>query len=126
MIQDRATPTSSGDLSACLDRIQRTVAFRSALMASSSTPLPYAGPLLDAVGLFERLGIPYALVGGVAAMYYGRARFTEDLDFVAATGHMNVLAASPDVMREFHFDPACTWKLYHDSGLEIDIWKDEH
>ena len=29
------------------------------------------------------------------------------------------------VMREFRFDPNCTWKLYHESGVEIDIWKDD-
>jgi hypothetical protein len=126
MIPEPATPTSRGDLGACLDRIQHCLAFRSALMASSSSALPYAGPLLDAVALFERLSIPYALVDGVAAMYYGRARFTEDLDFVAATGHMDLLAANPQVMSELHFDPTCTWKLYHETGLEIDIWKDQH
>lgn len=92
----------------------------------SNAPVPYAQPLLDAVELFERLQIGYALVGGVAAMYYGRARFTEDVDFVAASGHQEVLAGNPDAMRATHFDPSCTWKLYHDSGVEIDIWKDEH
>jgi hypothetical protein len=30
--------------------------------------VPYAQPLLDAVGLFEELGIGYAPVGGIAAM----------------------------------------------------------
>ena len=28
-------------------------------------------------------------------------------------------------MRAHGFDPSCTWKLYHESGIEIDIWKDE-
>lgn len=88
--------------------------------------VPYAGPLLDVVGLFNELGIGYALVGGVAAMYYGRTRFTEDVDFVAAGGHEDVLRSNPDAMRRHHFDPGCTWKLYHDSGVDIDIWKDEH
>ena len=35
-------------------------------------------PLQDAVALFEELGIAYAVVGGIAAMVYGRARWTED------------------------------------------------
>src|SRR5205814_6251734 len=83
-------------------------------------------PLLHAVDVFELLRIGYALVGGVAAMYYGRALFTEDVDFVAASRHQETLAEQPDVMRATHFDPSCTWKLYHDSGVEIDIWKDEH
>ena len=87
---------------------------------------PLLQPLLDAVQLFTALQIPYALIGGIAAMLYGRARFTDDVDFVAAAGHQELLAAHPDVMRKFHFDPSSTWKLYHDSGVEIDIWKDEH
>ncbi len=87
--------------------------------------LPYAAPLLDAVALFERLGISYALVGGIAAMFYGRPRFTEDVDFVAMSGHREILDKNPESMREHHFDPSCSWKLYHDSGIEIDIWKDD-
>ena len=93
---------------------------------SNPGDVPYAQPLIDAVSLFEELKIGYALAGGVAAMYYGRARFTEDLDFVAAAGHMDQLAANPEVMRRHHFDSASTWKLYHESGVEVDIWKDEH
>ena len=51
-----------------------------------------AAPLLDAVEMFTQLKIPYALIGGLAAMVYGRARFTEDIDFVAASAHEAVLA----------------------------------
>lgn len=94
-------------------------------MGDDNASVPYVQPLLDAIGLFEALGIGYALIGGVAAMYYGRARFTEDLDFVAATGHRDVLEKNPDAMRRFHFDPARSWKLYHESGVEIDLWKDQ-
>ncbi len=81
--------------------------------------------MLDAVELFDALKIPYALIGGIAAMVYGRSRFTEDVDFVAAASHQEILAANHDIMRKHHFDPIATWKLYHDSGIEIDIWKDE-
>src|SRR5688500_15792472 len=124
----RAKFDSTGDLAACLDRISRGQQTRRALTMASEEggagPVPYAQPLLDAVSLFDRLGIRYALIGGVAAMYFGRARFTEDVDFVAATGHRELLEQNPQVMREFRFDPSCPWKLYHDSGVEIDIWKD--
>jgi hypothetical protein len=88
--------------------------------------VPHVQPLLDAIGLLEKLGIGYALVGGLAAMYYGRPRFTEDVDLVAASGHAGQLAAHPDLMRQYHFDPTCTYKLYHESGVDIDLWKDEH
>jgi predicted nucleotidyltransferase len=96
------------------------------MTGSAGDSVPYVQGLLDAIGLFEELGIRYALVGGVAAMYYGRARFTEDLDFVAMAGHRDLLDQHGEAMRRHHFDPTCTWKLYHDSGVEIDLWKDEH
>ncbi len=119
--------SSAGNLGACLSRMEWGRAFRASLMNENlNGEIPYATPLLDAVRLFEKLEIGYALAGGVAAMFYGRARFTEDVDFVAASGHMEVLARNSEAMRETHFDPSCTWKLYHVSGVEIDIWKDEH
>ena len=58
-------------------------------------------------------------------MAYGRARFTEDVDFVASATYEKLLTANPKIMQSFHFDPASTRNLYHDSGIEIDIWKDE-
>ena len=119
--------SSIGNLGMCLHRMSRGAAFRKALvMNSSPEPVPYLQPLLDAVDLFEALNLGYALIGGVASMYYGRARFTEDLDFVAVSGHMDVLVKHPETMKQFHFDPRSTWKLYHESGVEADVWKDEH
>ena len=113
-------------LGGVLQRINRGVAFRSAVMKQGKAePADHAQPLLDAVSLFEELTIAYALVGGIAAMCYSRARFTEDLDFVAASGHGDVLARNTDAMHKHHFDPSCTWKLYHESGVEVDLWKDE-
>ena len=97
-----------------------------------SEPLPVPGgdalleALLDAAQLFSELGIPYALAGGIAVMLYGRARPTEDVDFVLATGHEAILKVHGQAMQAHHFDPACTYKLYHSSRVEIDIWKDQH
>ncbi len=82
-------------------------------------------PMVDAMELFTRLNISYALIGGIAAMVYGRSRFTEDVDFVAASNHQNILSANPDAMSACRFDPSCTWKLYHTSGITLDIWKDQ-
>lgn len=114
----------------CLDQIHRSVSFRNASMDSRDPaqhlPAHLAQPLRDAIALFSELRIPYALAGGIAAMVYGRARFTEDLDFVASADHEQILAGHPDIMRTHHFDPACTWKLYHDSLVDIDIWKDDY
>lgn len=85
-----------------------------------------AAALQDAVGLFRELNIGYALIGGLAAMVHGRSRYTEDVDFVAEPGHEDVLASYPTAMKRHGFDPACTWKLYHQSGIGIDLWKDDH
>jgi hypothetical protein len=118
--------SSTGDLAACLRRMSYGNAMRRALMNQpAGDAVPYAQPLLDAVALFEELGIAYALVGGVASMYYGRARFTEDLDFVASSEHADVLDRNGEAMRRHRLDPGSTWKLYHQSGVEIDLWKDE-
>ncbi len=38
--------------------------------------------LKDVVDRFEKTGIDYFLVGSLAAMYYGRPRFTNDVDLV--------------------------------------------
>ncbi len=39
--------------------------------------------LKDVVQRFDEAGIDYILVGSLAAMYYGRPRFTRDVDLVA-------------------------------------------
>jgi hypothetical protein len=38
--------------------------------------------LQDVVNRFDRVGIEYFLVGSLASMYYGRPRFTNDIDLV--------------------------------------------
>lgn len=113
------------DLDNCLEAVASGAAVRRALLMDDATPNPdLAKSLLDAVALFEAIGIGYALVGGLAAMVYGRARFTDDADFVATGDHPQRLAENPDEMRRHGFDPGCTWKLYHESGCQIDLWKD--
>src|SRR5689334_19845667 len=115
----RAPPRDpTGSLDASLDRIAYGVALRNELMNSPDQPfVPYAQPLLDAVDLFEQLGIGYALVGGIASMYYGRRRFTEDVDFVAVAGHGDVLQQHSEAMSRLHFEPSCTYKRCHESAL---------
>jgi len=123
----RPNEALTGDLAACVERSNRGRRLQhELLMTESGGELDLAGPLKDAVGLFNAVAIDYALIGGFAAMYYGRPRFTEDVDFIARSGHEAVLGSQPDQMKQFGFDPSCTWKLYHRSGAEIDIWKDEY
>lgn len=114
-----------------LDSAMRRVArgremTRALLMDQPSPPSDLTQPLLDAVALFESLGIAYALAGGVASMVYGRARYTEDVDFVAQADHEAILQANAEAMKRHGFDPGSTWKLYHRSGAQIDLWKDAH
>lgn len=94
-------------------------------MGAHPSPTALNEALLDAVTLFERLGIRYALVGGIAAMYYGRARFTDDLDFVPDGRFRELLGRRADAMRSCRFDPTCTFKLYHENGIEVDLLHDE-
>lgn len=109
-----------------ISQIRRSVTFKRQLMEGDAADLDLTQPMFDAIGLFEELGIRYALIGGLASMIYGTPRHTLDVDFVAPADHERLLAARPDVMRRHRFDPTCTWKLYHDSGVDIDIWKDAH
>ena len=110
-----------------LNRMDYGRALRAELLMNGNTSVqvPYAQPLIDAIELFDELKIKYALIGGIAALYYGQPRFTEDVDFVAMTGHGDVLAVNPDAMHRHHFDPTCSHKLYHQSGVNVDLWKDE-
>jgi hypothetical protein len=96
-------------------------------MAEDQTPASaLAEALHDAVSLFRELKIGYALIGGLAAMVHGRSRYTEDVDFVAEPNHAEILANHPEAMQRHGFDPGCTWKLYHRSGIAVDLWKDEY
>jgi hypothetical protein len=111
-----------------LARMDYGRAVKEAIFLGQNDPsrVSYARPLLDAVSLFEELGIGYALIGGIAAMYYGRARFTEDVDFVAAENHEEILAAHLPEIEKHRFDLTFEPKLHHQSGVQVDLWKDEY
>ena len=118
------TPRS---LEECLGQIDRSRAIKNALLnPPGNLPDLFAIPLRDALALFSRLNIDYALVGGTAAMFYGYHCATVDINFILSANHQNVFAANPAAMHAHHFDRSSTWKLYHDSGIEIDLWKDDH
>jgi len=121
-------PAGGNQLGPVLDRMDYGRALKSELLMNGKPEpwVPYAQPLLDAVALFEELKIGYALIDGIAAMYYGRARFTEEVDFVAVAGHIDVFACHRAEMEKHHFAPECVHKLYHKSGIQVDLWKDEH
>ncbi len=85
-----------------------------------------------AVGVFERLRIPYLVTGSVASMAYGEPRLTNDIDIVAEIRPEHIerlLAAFPppdyyldeEMMREALV--ACgQFNIIHPiSGLKIDV-----
>ena len=47
--------------------------------------------LKDVVARLDRANIPYFLVGSLASMYYGRPRFTRDIDLVLKLHPKHVL-----------------------------------
>jgi hypothetical protein len=109
---------SSGrnQLGAILDRMDYGRALKGELLMNGKPDswVPYAQPLLDAVALFAELNIGYALIGAIAAMYYGRSRFTEDVDFVVSgigVPPMETIGETPILLN---------------SGFQIDLWNDEH
>jgi hypothetical protein len=53
--------------------------------------------LQKAVGVFERLGIPYLVTGSVAAMAFGEPRLTNDIDIVAGIEEKHI----KDFLTEF-------------------------
>ena len=114
------------DLEACLAAARQGVRTTRKLLMQEHKADDLSRVLLDAVGLFDELGIRYALVGGLAAMVYGRGRFTQDVDLIAEPSYEQTLTEHAGAMTRWRFDASCTWKLYHESGLAVDLRKDEH
>jgi hypothetical protein len=119
-------------LNDCLSQIKRQcdlqAQFRGPYWFEDAKLVPtgaLAEPLDDVIALFLALAVSYALVGGLAAMVYGRARFTEDIDLVTTDDGRRILAVNPEVLRRHHLDVSAEFDLIHDSGERIDIWKDE-
>lgn len=72
------------------------------------TPDELNVPFQDFVGVFERLNIPYALIGGLAVGVHGIPRPTHDLDFTIAVDRSRlseffqaVIELGYDVPQEF-------------------------
>jgi hypothetical protein len=81
---------------------------------------------------FERLGVPYRIVGSMASMAYGEARFTNDIDilvdlreeqvqaieleFRAPDFYVSIPAAREAILRRHQFNI-----IHLPSGLKIDL-----
>jgi hypothetical protein len=51
------------------------------------------------IGLFNKLGIRYAIVGGIALAFYGKPRFTRDIDILLHQDDMHLLQMAMDRLR---------------------------
>ena len=83
--------------------------------------------LLWAVASLERLGVPYQLVGGAAAVLYGVDRPVHDVDFYVPPTHLVTIAAAhprrvlrpPSHHRDDHWD--LTFLALEHAGIRLEI-----
>jgi hypothetical protein len=85
-----------------------------------------------AADFFERLGVSYRIVGSMASMAYGEARFTNDIDILADLQEEQVEAVSQEFpFPDYYVSPAAVREAIRDrrqfniihvpSGLKLDI-----
>jgi hypothetical protein len=88
--------------------------------------------LVRVAEVLERLHVPYLVTGSIATIYYGEARFTNDIDVVADLGLRQVEAfVSAFPAPEFYLDDATVrtaiaqrgqFNIIHpESGLKVDV-----
>lgn len=92
------------------------------------------GPITLAVSFgqtLDRLEIPYALGGSVAATFFGEPRTTIDVDFAVRLTQASLERVLAAVGAEFYVpiewarsavDALSSFNLIHDSGLKIDVF----
>jgi hypothetical protein len=89
--------------------------------------------LKDVVAKFEKLGLDYFLVGSLAAMYYSRPRFTNDIDLVVQIPSIKIREFETHFPIEEYYCPPFevlsdevirkgSFNLIHQlSGIKIDL-----
>ena len=80
----------------------------------------------------EQAGIPYMIVGSVAASFHGFSRATHDLDVVASLTPESVHKLADALGEEFYFDEQAALKaaaqhdvanaIHMESGIKVDFW----
>lgn len=66
--------------------------------------------VLRFIGFFERLAIPYMLVGSYSSNYYGRPRSTRDADFVVVLPEDKYAALCLALGPDFRLDPQMSFE----------------
>jgi hypothetical protein len=89
--------------------------------------------LKELIGLFEKKNIEYFLVGSLASMYYGRPRFTNDIDLVVEIKSDQIQDFFLLFQQESYYCPPIEILhdevirrgsfnlIHHSSGIKIDI-----
>lgn len=65
-------------------------ASRSLIVSDASAILPPHDTLRDVAAWFAAAGVRWVLIGGLAASFLGRARFTKDVDVVVLAGNEDI------------------------------------
>jgi hypothetical protein len=91
------------DAARALVTLERTVA---AVKGDEARESKFAKAITTLQTLSRKEGIPLAIVGGLAAIHHGYERFTKDIDVVAQSDHLDLLA-----------------RIAHHYGIKV-IWKD--
>lgn len=92
---------------------------------------PPADPLLQALTLLERLGIPYMLGGSIASSVHGQPRATQDVDVIAPVAEKDVAAIVSGLEAQFYVSAPMireaiarqsSFNVIHPTGLKIDVF----
>src|ERR1700685_4397077 len=72
--------------------------------------------------LSRKEGIPLAIVGGLAAIHHGYERFTKDIDVVARSGNLDILArVAPQYGIKVIWNDPEGWHKLQCEGVPIDV-----
>src|ERR1700676_326324 len=66
--------------------------------------------VLRLLAIFDRLAIPYMLVGSYSSNYYGRPRSTHDADFVVVLPQDKLVALRLAMEPEFRLEPQMSFE----------------
>lgn len=95
-------------------------------------PPPIWDPFFGVVRILDEIGIPYMVVGSVAASYYGLTRATHDVDLVVALRSEDVPRLVTALEPDYYVDvegayvaarEADTFNAIHNEGVyKVDFW----
>jgi hypothetical protein len=111
------------------DRVADVLQQAEQLVAAIRDPAKTRNRFQEALDTLRKLarteGIPIAFVGGVATIYHGYPRSTEDIDIVVSDAHFNSLIRScPEYgITVKHYDPFGAHLDYQ--GVPIDVLREE-